>query len=154
MDTATLPRLSCLGEELDTSPESFGEMRDSSAIAHDFDALRERMDEEGYLFLTDRRDYVINVGGVNIYPQEAENLLAAHPKVLDVAMMLWCTQPAYLGALANGTHRYSLDGQPVSEISDEARAEAKIAAPSGRARSASWWSSCCSARGPAPTSSR
>lgn len=44
------------------------------------------VDEEGYLFLTDRRDYVINAGGVNIYPQEAENLLAAHPEVADVAV--------------------------------------------------------------------
>jgi len=44
------------------------------------------VDEDGYLFLTDRRDYVINVGGVNIYPQEAENLLASHPKVQDVAV--------------------------------------------------------------------
>jgi long-chain acyl-CoA synthetase len=44
------------------------------------------VDADGYLFLTDRRDYVINVGGVNIYPQEAENLLSMHPKVLDVAV--------------------------------------------------------------------
>lgn len=44
------------------------------------------VDEDGYLFLTDRRDYVINVGGVNIYPQEAENILASHPKVHDVAV--------------------------------------------------------------------
>jgi acyl-CoA synthetase (AMP-forming)/AMP-acid ligase II len=44
------------------------------------------VDAEGYLYLTDRRDYVINSGGVNIYPQEAENLLSTHPKVLDVAV--------------------------------------------------------------------
>ncbi|WP_157219221.1 AMP-binding protein [Flavisphingomonas formosensis] len=44
------------------------------------------VDEDGYLFLTDRRDYVINAGGVNIYPQEAENLLTTHPKVRDVAV--------------------------------------------------------------------
>jgi long-chain acyl-CoA synthetase len=44
------------------------------------------IDEDGYLFLSDRKDYVINIGGVNIYPQEAENLLAAHPKVADVAV--------------------------------------------------------------------
>lgn len=44
------------------------------------------VDEDGYLFLTDRRDYVINAGGVNIYPQEAENLLTLHPKVQDVAV--------------------------------------------------------------------
>ena len=44
------------------------------------------VDEEGYLYLTDRRDYVINSGGVNIYPQEAENLLCLHAKVADVAV--------------------------------------------------------------------
>lgn len=44
------------------------------------------VDADGYLFLTDRRDYVINVGGVNIYPQEAENVLASHPAVADVAV--------------------------------------------------------------------
>jgi acyl-CoA synthetase (AMP-forming)/AMP-acid ligase II len=44
------------------------------------------VDEEGYVFLTDRRDYVINVGGVNIYPQEAENLLSLHPRVADAAV--------------------------------------------------------------------
>ena len=44
------------------------------------------VDEDGYLFLTDRRDYVINAGGVNIYPQEAENILSGHPGVVDVAV--------------------------------------------------------------------
>lgn len=44
------------------------------------------VDEDGYLFLTDRRDNVIIAGGVNIYPQEAENLLAGHPEVADVAV--------------------------------------------------------------------
>jgi acyl-CoA synthetase (AMP-forming)/AMP-acid ligase II len=44
------------------------------------------VDEEGYLYLTDRRDYVINSGGVNIYPQEAENVLSTHPQVIDVAV--------------------------------------------------------------------
>jgi len=44
------------------------------------------LDDEGYLYLTDRRDFMIVSGGVNIYPQEAENLLVMHPKVLDVAV--------------------------------------------------------------------
>jgi acyl-CoA synthetase (AMP-forming)/AMP-acid ligase II len=44
------------------------------------------VDEEGYLYLTDRRDYVIISGGVNIYPQECESLLEPHPKVADVAI--------------------------------------------------------------------
>jgi long-chain acyl-CoA synthetase len=44
------------------------------------------VDPEGYLYLTDRKDFVIVSGGVNIYPQEAENVLALHPRVSDVAV--------------------------------------------------------------------
>ena len=44
------------------------------------------LDDEGYLYLTDRKAYMIISGGVNIYPQEAENALIMHPKVLDVAV--------------------------------------------------------------------
>ena len=45
------------------------------------------VDEEGYLYLTDRKTYMIISGGVNIYPQETENLLSAHPAVFDVAVI-------------------------------------------------------------------
>ncbi|MGI5291753.1 acyl-CoA synthetase [Nonomuraea polychroma] len=44
------------------------------------------LDDEGFLYLTDRRSYMIISGGVNIYPQEAENVLSVHPKVADVAV--------------------------------------------------------------------
>ncbi|HEY8153479.1 MAG TPA: AMP-binding protein [Myxococcota bacterium] len=44
------------------------------------------LDAEGYLYLTDRKANMIISGGVNIYPQEAENLLVTHPKVADVAV--------------------------------------------------------------------
>jgi long-chain acyl-CoA synthetase len=44
------------------------------------------VDDEGYLYLTDRKAFMIISGGVNIYPQEAENALTMHPKVLDVAV--------------------------------------------------------------------
>ncbi|MCH9669507.1 MAG: fatty-acid--CoA ligase FadD4 [Actinomycetia bacterium] len=44
------------------------------------------LDDEGYLYLTDRRHHMIISGGVNIYPQEAENLLVTHPKVMDAAV--------------------------------------------------------------------
>ena len=44
------------------------------------------LDEDGYLFLTDRKNFVIISGGVNIYPQEAENILIQHSKVYDVAV--------------------------------------------------------------------
>jgi acyl-CoA synthetase (AMP-forming)/AMP-acid ligase II len=45
------------------------------------------LDAEGYLYLTDRKSYMIISGGVNIYPQETENLLSGHPAVLDVAVI-------------------------------------------------------------------
>ncbi|QRP48927.1 acyl-CoA synthetase [Amycolatopsis sp. FDAARGOS 1241] len=45
------------------------------------------VDEDGYLFLTDRKAFRIISGGVNIYPQEIENALTLHPKVLDVAVV-------------------------------------------------------------------
>ena len=45
------------------------------------------LDEDGYLFLTDRKAHMIISGGVNIYPQEAENVLASHPAVADVAVI-------------------------------------------------------------------
>jgi acyl-CoA synthetase (AMP-forming)/AMP-acid ligase II len=46
-----------------------------------------KVDEEGYVYLTDRKAFMIISGGVNIYPQEAENLLVMHPKVADVAVI-------------------------------------------------------------------
>lgn len=44
------------------------------------------LDNDNFLYLTDRKAYMIISGGVNIYPQEAENLLVTHPKVIDVAV--------------------------------------------------------------------
>lgn len=44
------------------------------------------MDSDGYLYLTDRKAYLIITGGVNVYPQEAENVLLSHPKVIDAAV--------------------------------------------------------------------
>ena len=45
------------------------------------------LDEEGFLYLTDRASHMIISGGVNIYPQEVENELALHPAVVDVAVI-------------------------------------------------------------------
>ncbi|MCA0305333.1 MAG: AMP-binding protein [Proteobacteria bacterium] len=44
------------------------------------------VDADGYLYLTDRATFMIISGGVNIYPQECENLLITHPKVADAAV--------------------------------------------------------------------
>lgn len=45
------------------------------------------LDAEGFLYLTDRKSFMIISGGVNIYPQETENVLVGHPAVLDVAVI-------------------------------------------------------------------
>jgi long-chain acyl-CoA synthetase len=44
------------------------------------------VDDEGFVYLTDRKTFMIISGGVNIYPQETENLLITHPKVADAAV--------------------------------------------------------------------
>ncbi len=45
------------------------------------------VDAEGFLYLTDRISHMIISGGVNIYPQEVENLLTMHPAIVDVAVI-------------------------------------------------------------------
>ncbi len=45
------------------------------------------LDEEGFLYLTDRTAFMIISGGVNIYPQEIEDLFALHPGVADIAVL-------------------------------------------------------------------
>ncbi len=45
------------------------------------------VDCDGFLYLTDRKSFMIISGGVNIYPQEVENALALHPAVFDVAIV-------------------------------------------------------------------
>ncbi len=45
------------------------------------------LDEDGYLYLTDRKSFMIISGGVNIYPQETEDAMVMHPKVMDVAVI-------------------------------------------------------------------
>jgi long-chain acyl-CoA synthetase len=44
------------------------------------------LDDEGFVYLTDRKSYMIISGGVNIYPQETEDVLITHPQVADVAV--------------------------------------------------------------------
>ncbi len=46
-----------------------------------------KVDADGFLYLTDRKAFMIISGGVNIYPQEAENILITHPAVADVAVI-------------------------------------------------------------------
>ena len=66
------------------APEKTAEMRgEHGATFGDIGYV----DDDGYLWLTDRESYMIISGGVNVYPQEVENLLVMHPKVADVAVI-------------------------------------------------------------------
>jgi long-chain acyl-CoA synthetase len=70
--------------EYHNSPEKTAESRN----AHGWSTLGDvgYVDEDGYLFLTDRKAFMVISGGVNIYPQESENVLVTHPRVADVAV--------------------------------------------------------------------
>ena len=67
-------------------PEKTAESRDESGEMSTVGDVG-YLDEDGYLYLTDRKTYMIISGGVNIYPQETENLLITHPKVMDAAVI-------------------------------------------------------------------
>ncbi|HEU4841415.1 MAG TPA: AMP-binding protein [Ilumatobacteraceae bacterium] len=67
-------------------PDKTAESRNASGTASTVGDVG-YVDDEGYLYLTDRKTYMIISGGVNIYPQETENLLITHPKVMDAAVI-------------------------------------------------------------------
>jgi fatty-acyl-CoA synthase len=71
-------------------------------------------DEDGYLFIVDRLKDMIISGGENIYPAELENVLSAHPAVVDVAVVgvpdeRWGESVCAVVAMADGAPRLSLD---------------------------------------------
>jgi long-chain acyl-CoA synthetase len=67
-------------------PDKTAESRSASGTASTVGDVG-YVDGDGYLYLTDRKTYMIISGGVNIYPQETENLLVTHGKVLDAAVI-------------------------------------------------------------------
>ena len=99
-------------------PEKTAEAHDSRGWATLGDVGR--LDEDGYLFLTDRKSFMIISGGVNIYPQEIENLLVTHPAVFDAAVIgIPCDEMG---------ERVIAVVQPMPEIDgDDALAEALMA---------------------------
>jgi len=75
------------------------------------------LDGDGYLYLTDRRSFTIISGGVNVYPQEVENVLTTHPAVADAAVI--GLPDLDLGEAVTAV----LELEPREDDSDELRAE-------------------------------
>ena len=75
------------------------------------------LDGDGYLYLTDRRSFTIISGGVNVYPQEVENVLTTHPAVADAAVIGF--PDLDLGEAVTAV----LELEPREDDSDELRAE-------------------------------
>ena len=75
------------------------------------------LDSDGFLFLTDRATFMIISGGVNIYPQESENLLITHPKVADAAV--FGVPNVDLGEEVKGVVQLMPGIQPSKEIERE-----------------------------------
>lgn len=73
--------------EYHNDPEKTREAQDPAG--HGWSTLGDvgYLDEHGWLYLTDRKAFTIISGGVNIYPQETEDVLTMHPKVIDVAVI-------------------------------------------------------------------
>jgi long-chain acyl-CoA synthetase len=75
------------------------------------------VDKDGYLHLTDRATFMIISGGVNIYPQECENLLITHPKVADAAV--FGVPNADLGEEVKAVVQLMPDVPPGSKVAEE-----------------------------------
>jgi len=75
------------------------------------------VDDEGFLYLTDRKAFMIISGGVNIYPQEAENVMINHPAVYDVAVI--GVPDDDLGEVAKACVQLAPDYTPSDELAAE-----------------------------------
>ena len=100
--------------------------RDSRHPHHDnWSALGDigYLDEEGYLYLTDRRAFTIISGGVNIYPAEIESCLIMHPKVADVAV--FGLPDAEMGEYVHAVVQPAEGVEPSPELAEELRTYAR-----------------------------
>jgi acyl-CoA synthetase (AMP-forming)/AMP-acid ligase II len=81
------------------------------------------LDDGGYLYLTDRRRFMIISGGVNIYPAEIENALVMHDKVLDVAV--FGLPDPEMGEFVQAVVQLAPGVRPGEEVAEELRAYAR-----------------------------
>ena len=77
------------------------------------------LDDDGYLYLTDRRSFTIISGGVNIYPAEIESCLIMHPKVADVAV--FGLPDPDMGEYVHAVVQPAAGVDPSDELADELR---------------------------------
>lgn len=77
------------------------------------------VDEDGYLYLTDRRSFTIISGGVNIYPAEIENCLITHPAVADVAV--FGLPDPEMGQFVQAVVQPAAGAEPSPELVEELR---------------------------------
>jgi fatty-acyl-CoA synthase len=75
------------------------------------------LDEDGYLYLTDRTAFMIISGGVNVYPQEIEDALALHPAVADVAVI--GVPDAEMGEQVKAVVQVAPGAEPGEELADD-----------------------------------
>ena len=75
------------------------------------------LDGDGYLYLTDKRANMIISGGVNIYPQETENVLLMHERVANAAV--FGIPHADFGEQVVAVVRLESDATPSAELADE-----------------------------------
>lgn len=81
------------------------------------------LDADGYLYLTDRLDFMINSGGVNIYPVEIENALIMHPAITDVAV--FGLPDPEMGQFVQAVVQLAPGYQPSPELAEELRGYAR-----------------------------
>jgi fatty-acyl-CoA synthase len=112
------------GEIYFESPNSFEYLNDSektAAARHDRGWMTVGdigyLDADGYLYLTDRRHHMIISGGVNIYPQEAENMLVIHPRVMDAAV--FGVPDDEMGQSVKGVVQLVDHGEASAELAEE-----------------------------------
>ncbi len=82
------------------------------------------LDADGYLYLTDRKAFTIIAGGVNVYPQEIEDVLLAHPAVVDAAVF-GIPHPEYgeeIKAVVQPAPGVAADDSLVAELLEHCRA--------------------------------
>jgi len=82
------------------------------------------VDDDGYLYLTDRRADMIISGGVNVYPQEAENVLAGHPAVADVAV--FGIPDEDMGERVHAVVRLEPDAEPTAALAEQLIAHCRV----------------------------